>query len=231
MKRTIVMIGAAAAVVLLLVAAPAFAQRLRAGVSFEYGTASSAFGLAAPYPGGGYYFVIPSQNNTSGDGVISANLEYIFARRWPLEVGLQFKGSFGFSGWDLGTPPGGVYDTYGTYTGGTPGYVAPDNVHISADWWALAGMLTAHVHLGPFAMLNGAVGYGPYGYFNVNYWDDLGLVTGPVSQGSGAFPTNAWSIDWTAGIGFGFFSIASLDLDVGMTGPDFVAGLGVDFSI
>ncbi len=237
MKRSVLTIGAAAAAVLLLGTVPVFAQRLRAGVSFEYGTASKAFGLDAPgAPNGGSYFSVPYQSNTSGDGVLSATLEYIFARRWPLEVGLQLKGSFAFSGWNLGTPAGstttgsapGVYDTYGTYTGGTPGYVFPDDIHVGAGWWALAGMLTAHVHLTPTVMLNGAVGYGPYGYFDVNYWDDLGLVTGPVS---GLFPASARSIDWSAGIGFGFLSLVSLDLDVGMMGPDFVAGLGVGFSL
>ncbi len=229
----------AAAAVLLLGAVPVFAQRLRGGISFEYGTASNAFGLDAPgAPNGGSYFSVPYQNNTSQDVVISGDLEYILARRRPLEIGLQLKGSFAFSGWDLGTPAGsadtgnapGVYDTYGTY--GPPGaYVSPDNIHISADWWALAGMLTAHLHLSPFVMLNGAVGYGPYGYLNVNYWDDLSLVTGPIPQGPGFFPTNGWSIDWSAGVGFLFFDIASLDLDVGMMGPDFVAGLGVGFPL
>jgi hypothetical protein len=239
MKRTILTFVAAAVSLLFLGAAPAFAQRLRAGVSFEYGTASSSFGLEAyGAPGGLSYFSIPNQNNTSTDGVISADLEYIFARRRPLEVGFELKGSFGISGWNLGTPAGslttdgfpGVYDTYGAYV--TPGtYAAPDSVHISADWWALAAMVTGHLHLGPFVTLNGAVGYGPYSYFNVNYWDDLGLVSGPVSQSFGLFPSRAWSVDWSAGLGFGFFGLFSVDLDVGMMGPDFLTGLGVDFLI
>lgn len=225
MKRTILSLVAVA--VLLMGATPAFAQGLRAGVSFEYGTASSAFGL-----NGGSYFSVPTQNNTSADAVISANLEYIFARRWPLEVGLQLKGSFGFSWWNLGTPSGSAATGYppGVYNGVI--YVTPDNVYISADWWAFAPMLTTHVHVGPFVALKGAVGYGPYGYLNVNYWDELGMVAGAVSQDSTSFfPSIAWSLDWSAGLEVNFVSNCSVDVHVGMMGPDFVAGVGLNFSI
>ena len=163
----------AAASTLLLGALPVYAQRVRAGFEFDYGTTTSAFGLSSPY------FTVPYQNNTSGDGVISGNLEYLFARRWPLDVGIAFKGSFGFSGWDLGSP--GVTDAYGYY-------YYPDDVHVSADWWALAAMATAHVHLGPFATIDGAVGYGPYGYFNVSYWDDAGAVSVRFPRDRASFP-------------------------------------------
>jgi hypothetical protein len=163
---------------------------------------------------------VPPQSNASSDGVVSGILEYVAVRGRPLSVGIAFKGSFAFSGWNLGSP--GVTDGLGNY-------YYPDDVHISADWWALGAFLTGHLRLGPFASLDGAVGYGPYGYFNVNYWDDAGVVYGPVSGGSGLFPQDAWSIDWSAGISFGFFPLVSLGLDVGMMGPDFVAGLGVYF--
>ena len=59
----------------------------------------------------------------------------------------------------------------------------------------------------------------------------LGVVYGPVLQSAGVFPQEAWGIDWSAGLSFGYFRRASLTLDVGMTGPDFVAGLGVRFPL
>lgn len=212
-----VLTGMAAAAALFVVALPGYSDRLHGVVSFEYGTSSAAFGLSSPP-----YFTVPYQGNDSSDGVLSGTLEYIAARNWPLEIGLAIKGSFALSGWNLGSP--GVTDSQGYY-------YYPDDVHISADWWALAAMGTAHVRLGPVLTLNGAVGYGPYGYLNVNYWDDAGVVAGPVLQGGGIFPQNAWSLDWSAGLSFGFFSILALDLDAGMMGPDFVAGLGLDFSL
>ena len=219
MKRHVLGLAMITAVILLVAALPGFSDRLRAGVSVEYGTASSYFGLASPN------FSVPPQNNSSNDAIVSGKLEYLFGRRWPLEVGLAIKGSFAVSGWDLGSPlpPGVTVDGYN--------YYYPDDIHISADWWALAAMLTAHIHLGPIVTLDGAVGYGPYGYFAVNYWDDDGLVSGPVTEGSGVFPQNARGIDWSAGFSFGFFHVMSISLDAGVMGPDFVAGLGLDFSI
>jgi hypothetical protein len=204
---------------LVLGALPAYTQRLRAGFSVEYGTATNAFGLSSAS------FAIPYQNNTSSDGVVSTDLEYLIARAGPIELGIALKGSFGFSSWNLGSPlfPG-VSDGQGNY-------YYPDNVHISADWWAVAPLATAHVHLGPFVTLDGGLGYGPYGYFNVTYWDDAGVTSGPVFQESGFFPASAWGFDWSAGLSFGFFRIVSLGLDVGMTGPDFVTGLNVSFAL
>lgn len=210
--------AAAIASALLLGSLPAYAQRFRAGLSFEYGTTTSAFGLASPY------FTIPYQNNTSGDGVVSGDFELIVGRAGPIDLGIELKGSFAFSGWNLGSPPLGVYDVYS-------GFYYADNVHISADWWAVAPLATAHVHLGPFVTLDGAFGYGPYGYFNVSYWDDAGFVSGPVSQESGFFPPTAWGFDWSAGLSFGFFRIMSLGLDVGMMGPDFVGGFVLNFAL
>ena len=143
------------------------------GFTFDYGTASSSFGLSsAPY------FTVPYQYNTSTDGVISGDIEYLIARR-PLQVGIAFKGSFAFSGWDLGSP--GVYDSVGNY-------YYPDDVRISANWWALAALATAHLHLGRYVTIDGAFGYGPYGYFNVNYQDDSGVVYGPVSRAPACSP-------------------------------------------
>jgi hypothetical protein len=52
-----------------------------------------------------------------------------------------------------------------------------------------------------------------------------------VLQGGSVFPKNAWALDWSAGLSLGFFNILALDLDAGMMGPDFVAGLGLDFSL
>jgi hypothetical protein len=201
---------------LVLGALPAHAQRLRAGFSVEYGTATNAFGLSS------LSFTVPYQNNTSSDGVVSADLECLIARAGPIDLGIALKGSFGFSSWNLGSP--GVTDSL-------ENYYYPDNVYISADWWAAAPLATAHVHLGPFVMLDGAFGYGPYGYFNVNYWDDAGVTSGPVIQESGFFPASAWGFDWSAGLSFGFFRIVSLGLDVGMMGPDFVTGLNVSFAL
>jgi len=117
MRRLTVAVVAAASA-LLLGALPVHADRLRAGFEFDYGTALSAFGLSSPN------FIVPYQNNVSSDGVISADLEFLFIRRWPVDVGVALKGSFAFSGWNLGSP--GVYDSTGTY------YYYPDDVHISA---------------------------------------------------------------------------------------------------
>jgi len=213
MRRWTVAVVAAASALLLGVL-PVHADRLRLGFLFDYGTTSNAFGLSSPY------FTVPYQNNVSSDGVISGNLEYLLIRRWPVDVGIALKGSIAFSGWNLGSP--GVFDSVGNY-------YYPDDVHISADWWALAAMAALHVHLGPFATIDGAFGYGPYGYFNVSYWDDANVATGPVTQGSGFFPQNAWSIDWATGLSFGFYRLVSLSVDVGMMGPDFVAGVGLNF--
>jgi len=207
----------AAACAAFLAALPSCADQLRAGFSFDYGTTSGVFGLTSPP-----YFTVPNQYNTSTDGVISGDLEYLFVAGRPLDVGVAFKGSFAFSGWDLGSP--GVTDAFSNF-------YYPDDVRISADWWALAAMLTAHLHLGRFVTLDGGVGYGPYGYSNVNYYDDAGVVYGPVAQGSGFFPAQAWAIDWTTGLSFGFSRRVSLGIDVGMMGPDFVAGLGVSFPL
>jgi len=214
-KRWIIILTAAASA-LLLGSAAAYADRLRAGFAFEYGTTSSSFGLVSPA------FSVPYQNNASSDGVFSGILEYVVTRGRPLNVGIAFKGSFALSGWNLGSP--GVTDSLGNY-------YYPDDVHLSADWWALGAFLTGHLRLGPFASLDGAVGYGPYGYFNVSYWDDAGVVAGPVSGGDAFFPQNALGVDWSAGISFGFFPLASLGVTVGMMGPDFVAGLVVLFLI
>jgi hypothetical protein len=214
-RRTVAVIAAACAV--FLGALPSYADQLRAGFSFDYGTTSGVFGLSSPP-----YFTVPAQYNASADGIISGELEYLIGSGRPLEAGLAFKGSFAFSGWDLGSP--GVFDTFGTS-------YFPDDVRISADWWALAAMITAHLHLGRFVTIDGGVGYGPYGYSNVSYQDDAGVVYGPVSQGSGFFPAHAWGIDWTTGLSFGFSRRVSLGVDVGMMGPDFVAGLGVSFPL
>ena len=216
MRRWIFAVIAAASA-LFLGALPSYADGFRMGFTFDYGMAAGNFGLSsAPY------FTVPYQYNTSTDAVVSGDLEYLIGPGRPLEVGIAFKGSFAFSGWDLGSP--GVYDSFGNY-------YFPDDVRISADWWALAALATAHLHLGRFVTINGAFGYGPYGYSNVSYQDDAGVVYGPVSPGSGVFPQEAWSIDWSTGLSFGFFRWASFDLDVGMMGPDFVAGLGVSFPI
>jgi len=221
MKKSSFVVFAALAALFLGAVIPGYADRLRGAITAEYGTTSSTFGLdATPY------FSVPTQVNSASDFILSGILEYLPVRRWPLELGLAIKGSLASTSWNLGAPPGGVYDS-----APPPGYDLGDQIHIRGGWWALAAMGTAHVRLGPFVTLDGAFGYGPYGYFDVNYWDDYGLVTGPVVQGSAAFPQNAWGIDWSAGLSFGFFPIVSLVLDVGMMGPDFVSGLGVAFSL
>jgi hypothetical protein len=215
MKRLIIAAVAAAFVLILGVLPASAQQRIRTGLSFDYGTATSAFGLSSPPA-----FDVPFQNNSSSDAVISADLEYLLVRELPLDVGLEIKGSFGISSWDLGSP--GVFDAVGNY-------YLPDDVFISSPWWAAAAMATAHLHLGRFITLDGALGYGPFGYFDVSYWDDAGVVAGPVVQGAGVFPPNAWGVDWSTGLSFGVFRLASVSLEAGMMGPDFVAGLGVSF--
>ncbi|MGA2478369.1 MAG: hypothetical protein ABSG63_06415 [Spirochaetia bacterium] len=214
MKHPIIF-AAALTTVALLGALPVFADPWRASIGFEYGSASSTFGLSAPS------FTVPVQNNSSSDGIISGSLEYLFARTGPVELGIAAKGSFAISSWNLGAP--GVYDG--------PNYYPYDNVHISADWWALAAMGTAHIHLGRWVTLDGALGYGPYGYANVSYWDDYGLVAGPVDQSSGYFPQTAWGLDWAAGLSFRMFRLLALSLDIGMMGPDFVSGVGFTFPL
>ena len=216
MKRLPIAFLASLAVVS-LGAAPGYADRLRTAFVADYGTATSTFGLTSAS------FDVPVQVNASNDLILSGILEYLPVRRWPIEVGLAFKGSLAFSGWNLGAPPSGVTDSTG-YTWYS------DQIHVSGEWWALAAMGTLHIRMGPFVTLDGALGYGPYGYFNMNYWDDYGFVAGPV-QASSIFPQNAWGIDWSAGFSFGFFPLASLLVDVGMMGPDFIAGLGVAFSL
>ena len=208
----------AAAIVsaLVLGALPGYAQRLRAGLSVDYGTTTNAFGLSS------IAFTVPYQNNTSSDVVVSGDVEYLLARAGPIDLGITLKGSLGFSTWNLGSP--GVTDSQNNY-------YYPDDIHIDAEWWAAAALATAHVHLGPFATLDGAFGYGPYSYFNVNYWDDDGVTAGPVSQESDFFPTSAWGLDWSAGLSFGFFRIASMGLHVGVMGPDFVTGINVSFRL
>ena len=213
-RRTFALIAAAS--VLLLGTLPSYAES-RVGFTFDYGTTSSSFGLSSPP-----YFIVPYQHNTSEDGIISAYLEGLITPRRQLELGIALKGSLAFSQWNLGSP--GVSDGMGFY-------YYPDDIRIGANWWAAAVLATAHLRLGQFMTINGAVGYGPYGYFNLSYQDDAGVVSGPVSQGSGAFPSRVWGIDWSAGLSFGFFRRVSVDLDVGMTGPDFVGGFGVSFPL
>jgi hypothetical protein len=214
MKRSIILVTSLATA-LLAGALSAYADPFRATISLDYGSASSTFGLSSPN------FTVPVQNNTSSDGILSGTLEYLAIRRGPLELGLAAKGAFAVSGWNLGSP--GVY--YGM------GYYPYDNVHITADWWALAALGTLHIHLGRWVTLDGAFGYGPYGYTNVNYWDDGGMVSGPVDQSQGPFPPTAWGIDWSAGLSFRLLWRAALSLDVGMLGPDFVTGLGITFPL
>jgi|GEM_PF-3135044 len=215
MRRwTFAMIAAVAA--FLLGALPSSAEG-RVGFIFDYGTTSSAFSLSSPP-----YFTVPNQNNMSEDGIISGYLEGLITPHRQLEMGIALKGSLAFSQWDLGSP--GVYD-------GMNFYYYPDDIRISANWWAAALLATAHLHLGRFMAIDGAVGYGPYGYFNVSYQDDAGVVSGPVPQDSSAFPSRVWGIDWSAGLSFGFIRWVSVDLDVGMMGPDFVGGFGVSFPI
>ena len=188
-----------------------------ASIAIEYGTASSTFGLAAPPS-----FSVPVQNNSSADVILSGSVEYRAIRRWPLELGFAAKGSIAISSWDLGAP--GVTDSMGYY-------YPDDEVHIDTAWWALAAMAIAHIHLGPFVTWDAAVGYGPFGYLNANYYDDDGIISGPVIGGSSVFPQNAWSINWSTGFSLNYMGFAGFQLDVGMMGPDFVAGLGVIFPI
>lgn len=206
----------AAAAALLICSRPAAAQDARAGFDFQYGTTTSAFGLSSAA------FTVPYQDNTAADGVLSGDVEYLLVQRPRLDLGVAFEGTIAISGWDLGSP--GVTDSVGNY-------YYPDDVHISADWWALAAAATLHVHLGPFITLDGSVGYGPYGYFNVGYWDDAGVTAGPVSQSSGVFPKDAWALVWSAGVSFGFWDQIALGVDVGMRGPDLVTGLGLSFPL
>jgi hypothetical protein len=213
MKRSIIF--AALLALAGLAALPVYADPLRASIGFEYGSASSTFGLVSPS------FSVPVQQNNSSDGILSGTLEYLFARSGPVELGVAVKGSLAVSGWNLGAP--GVF--YG------PDYYPYDNVHLSTTWWALAAMGTVHFHLGQLVTLDGAFGYGPYGYSNVTYWDDYALVQGPVDQSSGYFPRGAWGIDWSAGATFRLFRFVALFLDVGMMGPDFVAGFGFTFPL
>ncbi len=145
-------------------------------------------------------------------------VEYRAIRRWPFELGIAAKGSVAISSWDLGAP--GVTDGMGNY-------YPNDEVYIEALWWAFAAMGTAHIHFGPFVTFDAAVGYGPFGYMNANYYDDDGIASGPVVGDSSVFPQNAWSIDWSTGLSFNFMGFAGLQFDVGQMGPDFVAGLGV----
>ena len=202
--------------VFLLAALPAFCDRLWVTIAAEYGTASSTFGLVAPS------FAVPVQNNSSADVILSAAVEYRAVRRWPLELGFAAKGSIALSSWNLGAPS--VTDSLGYY-------YPYDEIHIATDWWALAAIGTGHLHLGPSVTWDVAVGYGPYGYTNANYFDDDGIASGPVIGGSSVFPQNAWSIDWSTGLSIGFMGPAALQFDVGNMGPDFVAGLGVIFPI
>jgi hypothetical protein len=187
-----------------------------ATVAVDYGSASSTFGLVAPS------FSVPPQNNSSADVILSGIVEYRIVHRWPFEFGVAAKGSIAISSWDLGSP--GVTDSLGNY-------YPNDEVHIEAEWWALAAMGTAHVHLGPIVTLDAAVGYGPFGYMNTNYYDDDGVASGPVIGNSSVFPQNAWSIDWSTGLSLNSMGFAGVELDIGMMGPDFVAGLGVIFPI
>jgi hypothetical protein len=213
-RLTFALVASASA--LLLGALPSYSES-RVGFTFDYGSTSSSFGLSSPP-----YFTVPYQYNTSEDGIISGYLEGLITPHRQLELGIAIKGSLAFSQWNLGSP--GVYDSMGYY-------YYPDDIHINANWWAAAGLVTAHLHLGQFMAINGAVGYGPYGYFNVSYQDDAGVVEGPVSQGPRAFPSRVWGIDWSAGLSFGFMRWISVDLDVGMMGPDFVGGFGVSFPL
>jgi hypothetical protein len=206
--------GMVAALAVALAASRGYAAGLRAGIDMEYGTASNTFGLISPG-----FFSVPVQSNVSNDFVLSGDLEVLLVRRWPVEIGLAARGSFAFSSWYLGTP--GVSDTVGNY-------YPYDGVHVSSEWWALAGLGTVHIHLGPALVLDGAIGYGPYGYLNVSYYDDYGIVTGPVTQASSIFPASAWGLDWSAGLSLRFFLI-SMGLEAGMTGPDFVTGLDIGF--
>src|SRR5208337_4904072 len=131
----------------------------------SYGSAGSTFGLALPPFPSVPTFDVPVQNNYSADVIFSMTFEYDALRTGPLELGLGAKGAFGLSSWNLGVPPGGVIDSLG--------YVhLYDQVHIGADWWALAPMATMHLHLGRFVTWDAAVGFGPYGYFDVTYYDD-----------------------------------------------------------
>src|SRR5271169_137576 len=205
--------GLIAAASALFLSAPLSQAEGRVGFTFDYGSTSRTFGLSAPP-----YFTVPYQFNTSEDGIISGYLEGLITPRRQLELGIAVKGSLAFSQWNLGSP--GVYDSMGFY-------YYPDDIHISANWWAAAVLATAHLHLGRSMAIDGAVGYGPYGYFNVSYQDDAGVVYGPVSQDPSAFPSRAWGIDWSAGLSFGVFRWVSVSLDVGMMGPDFVGGFGV----
>ena len=200
--------------VLLAGVALGYPAGLHAGISFGYGTASNTFGLRSPG-----FFNVPTQVNSSSDFVLSGDIEYLAVRRWPIDIGFEAKGSFAFSDWYLGTP--GVLDTSGNY-------YPNDGVHIDAQWWALAAMGTLHVHMGPAFTLDGAIGYGPYGYVNISYGDDYGIVAGPVTQSESIFPPNAWGLDWSAGLSFGI-DLLSFSLEAGMMGPDFLAGLGIGF--
>jgi hypothetical protein len=213
-RRTFALIAAASA--LLLGTLPSYAES-RVGFTFDYGTTSSSFGLSSPP-----YFTVPYQYNTSEDAIFSGYLEGSITPHRQLELGIALKGSLAFSQWDLGSP--GVYDSMGYY-------YYPDDIRIGANWWAAALLATAHLHVGRFMTINGAVGYGPYGYFNVNYQDDAGVVYGPVSGDPSAFPSRVWGIDWSAGLSFGFLRLVSVDLDVGMMGPDFVGGFGLSFPL
>jgi hypothetical protein len=213
MKRLIIF--AAALALAALGTLPAYSDPWRATIGLAYGSASSTFGLSSPF------FAVPVQANSSSDGILSGTLEYIFARGGPLELGFAARGSLAASGWNLGSP--------GVFIG--PDYYPYDNINITTDWWALAVMGTVHVHLGRVVTLDGAFGYGPYGYGSVAYWDDAGFVAGPVDQSSGYFPRTAWSLDWSAGVTFRPFWFLGLSVEAGTMGPDFFTGIGFTFPL
>ena len=207
-------LGFVATLAALVAASHASAAGLRGGIDMEYGTASNSFGLLSSG-----FFSVPPQNNVSNDFVLSGDLEVLLVRRWPVEIGVEAKGSVAFSDWYLGTTT--VYDSFGNPN-------PYDGIHVNSEWWALAALGTLHVHLGPVLILDGSIGYGPYGYGNVSYYDDYGIVAGPVAQSDSIFPPTAWGLDWSAGLSARFF-IVSVGVEAGMTGPDFVTGLNIGF--
>lgn len=219
MKRSVGEPSRAALLVIglfLLGALPASCAGLWMTFDLSYGSASSTFGLENPY------FVVPVQGNTSADLIFSTSLEYDLVQRVPFALGLAVKGAFGLSSWNLGVPPLGV--TVGSF------YYPYDQIHVGADWWGLAGMGTMHILLGRFLTWDVAVGYGPYGYFDVGYYDDVGAVSGPLSGGSSVFPSNSWSIDWSTGFSVVYWRRVGFFVSIGSMGPDFITSLGVKFA-
>ncbi len=187
----------------------------------------------------------PAYTITSMDYVAQSGLEKILGKfsvgTMGWEVGLKGKASVALEYWGTQQGPGEPGDYF--CTTGFPDISnlhAGDEIDIHGFWWALSPEVTAHTELSPNFEFGLAVGFSTYGHLAMSIQDPW---TGSSYQISDAWDVNHSKFltdhlpsfgvapDWSMNMVFipTPSSQARYYLEMGMTGPDWIMGAGMEF--